>query len=236
MVVFPAIACCLGDDLFDLLLFFMPRHLPWPPYIVPDPTRSRIPEYVWLETLSSEVVDCGTAEVNGLYDGFYWSRKYMTEMGVTLFDSLWQLTEWPLLRFAPSVPATRDRWKHITLTPLINECAAINIVSIIPPFIMSLFFYLELSFAFAPFVRLAADIFTKTQPLVKRCVSAALTIYNMKQVCNMEEILLAWVGAAASLRSGYVPPPPPWYAPPLPAPYPPDDSPPAPPPPPPPLP
>jgi len=174
----PSLPVCIGDDAFDLLVLLLPRHLTWPAHIVPFPMRSGIPEFVWFQALNSEVVDCKSVDVNGMYDVFYWSRQYTREMGFIEYDLFWQVVEWPLLRFAPGTRAARTRWRIVTLSPLINECAAMNVLSIFPPIIISFFFYLIVSFAAMPLLRLAANVYVQSHPLARKFVSLALDIYN----------------------------------------------------------
>jgi len=174
----PYVPVCLGDDLFDLLLLIFPRHLTWPPNIVTDATRESIDEFPWLQTLTAEMVDCGTVGVNGFFDVFYWSRHYFAESGYIVYDWFWQLIEWPLLRFAPGVRETRVRWREVELTPTVNECAVLNGISIIPPLILSGFFYTIVSFAAVPITRVSVQVFQQLLPLLMSFISLALDIYN----------------------------------------------------------
>jgi len=174
----PSVPVCIGDDVFDLILLFFPRHLTWPVHVVPYPHRGTLREFTWFQTLDSEIVDCKTVDVNGLYDVFYWSRQYLRELGFIEYDWFWQVVEWPLLRFSPGTREARKRWRLVTLSPLVNECAALNILSIFPPLIVSFFFYLVVSFAAMPLLRLAATVYVQSHPLIRKFVSLALDIYN----------------------------------------------------------
>jgi hypothetical protein len=179
----PSLPVCIGDDVFDLILLFVPRHLTWPAHIVPYPTRGTLREFAWFQTLDSEIVDCKTADVNGMYDVFYWSRQYFRELGFIEYDWFWQVVEWPLLRFEPGTRAARKRWLLITLTPIVNECAALNVLSMLPPLILSFLFYLVVSFAAMPLLRLAATVYVQSHPLIRKFVSMTLDIYNTYNVC-----------------------------------------------------
>ena len=174
----PYVPVCLGDDLFDLLLLIFPRHLTWPPNIVTDATRESSVEFLWLQTLSAEMVDCGTVGVDGFFDVFYWSRHYFAESGYVVYDWFWQFVEWPILRLAPGARETRVRWLEVELTPLVNECAALNGMSIVPPLILSFFFYTIVSFAAVPMTRVSVQVFSQLLPLFTSFVSLALDIYN----------------------------------------------------------
>jgi hypothetical protein len=174
----PYVPVCLGDDMFDLLLLIFPRHLSWPSNIVTDATRESSVEFPWLHTLSAEMVDCGTVGVNGFFDVFYWSRHYFAESGYVVYDWFWQLVEWPLLRFGPGVRETRVRWQEVELTPTVNECAALNGISIVPPLIISLFFYTIVSFAAVPMTRVSVQVFQQLLPMLSSFISVALDIYN----------------------------------------------------------
>ena len=174
----PFVPVCLGDDMFDLLLLIFPRHLTWPPNIVTDATRETSSEFLWLQTLSAEMVDCSTVGIDGFFDVFYWSRHYFAESGYIVYDWFWQLIEWPLLRFAPGIQETREHWRGADLTPTVNECAALNGISIVPPLILSGFFYTIVSFAAVPMTRVSVHVFSQLLPLVTSFISLALDIYN----------------------------------------------------------
>jgi hypothetical protein len=124
------------------------------------------------------MVDCGTVGVDGFFDVFYWSRHYFAESGYIVYDWFWQLIEWPLLRFAPGIQETRERWRGADLTPTVNECAALNGISIVPPLILSGFFYTIVSFAAVPMTRVSVHVFSQLLPLVTSFISLALDIYN----------------------------------------------------------
>jgi hypothetical protein len=175
MSCLPRVPVCLGDDIFDLVLTIFPRHILWPSALVNHaqrgpPDNSRLP---WLQQLhnNTSIVECDTQGFNEFFDAFFWFREYLQ-------TDWFQTLDYPLVRFVASARTASKKWHGITLTTVINQCGIINAPGVIPPLILSFFFYISLSFLAVPGVRVGARAFTGALPVLKKYVLVILDIYN----------------------------------------------------------
>ena len=174
MSCLPRLPVCLGDDLFDLVTTVFPEHISWPSRIVFNETRGP-PEGVstlpWMQQLrkSTGIENCRDHMFTDLFDPFFWSREYI--------DAPWfSILEWPLIRFNAQAHRISEKWKKINRNEIIDQCGLINVQGVIPPLIISFFFYVALSFATVPGIRVATRAAKRAFPNLRRSVMDLLDL------------------------------------------------------------
>jgi hypothetical protein len=172
---FPRIPVCIGDDAFAVLLFFLPRHIPWSEHLVTNARRVPFAEFVWFEQLSADITNCRNSGFGGFFDVFFWARESARNSALNV---LWFGAEWPLLRLASAAQTSSKEWRVREYTPAIDACGSINMVGIVPPLLLSFLCYLTLTFATVPILRLAVKSTVRVLPWITQTVLAMLDTYN----------------------------------------------------------
>lgn len=171
----PRLPVCLGDDLFDLVTRAFPEHISWPSQIVFNETRGP-PEGVstlpWMQQLgkATGIEDCRAHLFGDLFDPFFWSREYIGS------PPWFAVLEWPLVRFSATAHRISEKWKKVIRNDTIDQCGLINVQGVFPPLIVSFFFYIALSFATVPGIRVGTRAAKRALPNLRRSVMDLLDL------------------------------------------------------------
>jgi len=173
----PKLPVCVGDDMFALATFMFPEHISWPQHTVSNVTRTAMPQFEWFKKLDADIMDCGDVGISDGVDTFFWFREYFIEHALNLPRLVWSVIEWPLVRLVPGIRATSVEWKGRVSTPIVQECALVNVLSVVPLLIASFFFFIVLSFAIVPGLRLAVTILMTFFPTIVATLRGLLDAY-----------------------------------------------------------
>lgn len=171
----PRMPTCLGDDVFDLMVALFPRHISWSPLVVQNASRAPFGEYGWFEQLEGTVSNCEEVGFGGFFDPLFWAREKTRDQG---YELAWNIVEWPLLIVIPGARSTARDWKKRELTPLVDECARLAAVGIVPPVVLSFFAYLTISFAIVPTARFVGKLVVRVFPFAMGTIKTLLDAYN----------------------------------------------------------
>jgi len=155
----PKLPVCVGDDMFALATFMFPEHISWPQHTVSNVTRTAMPQFEWFKKLDADITDCGDVGISDGFDTFFWFREYFIEHALNLPRLVWSVIEWPLVQLVPGIRATSVEWKGRVSTPIVQECALVNVLSVVPLLLVSFFVLLALSFALLPCLRFSMMVF-----------------------------------------------------------------------------
>jgi len=136
-----------------------PEHISWPQHTVSNVTRTAMPQFEWFKKLDADITDCGDVGISDGFDTFFWFREYFIEHALNLPRLVWSVIEWPLVQLVPGIRATSVEWKGRVSTPIVQECALVNVLSVVPLLLVSFFVLLALSFALLPCLRFSMMVF-----------------------------------------------------------------------------
>ena len=166
---------CVLDDVFAMLRAFFPLHVEWSS-VVQNSERTRHPQFPWLLTLNGDedatIVDCHRQGFDDQLDAYFWASK---KIGWTEVSAI---VEWPLVTLWSRARRKRARWREIELTPLIDDCGNLVAIGVVPVVVLSLFFYVAVSFMTVPFVRAGARAISRAKDSVVYFFLFVLELYN----------------------------------------------------------
>ena len=175
MSCLPRLPVCVMDDFFAVLRALLPAHVDWSG-LVTVPERTRHPQFPWLYTLDggggATVVNCREQGFDDQLDAYFWlGGKFGSGDIVTLID-------WPLVSLWSRARRKRAKWRDIERTALVDECGNLVVVGAVPVVVLSLLFYVVMSFATVPCVRAGAKVLMRAKDSVVYFFIGALALYN----------------------------------------------------------
>jgi hypothetical protein len=118
------------------------------------------------------IEDCRDHLFADLFDPFFWSREYIGA------PPWFTVLEWPLIRFSATAHRISEKWKNVIRNDVIDQCGLLNVQGVFPPLIVSFFFYVALSFATVPGIRVGMRAAKRALPNLRQSVLDLLDISN----------------------------------------------------------
>ena len=172
----PRLPVCVMDDFFAILRAMFPAHVDWSG-LVTNPERTRHPEFSWLHTLEggdARIVDCRDQGFDDQLDSYFWLSGKIGPGG----EAITAIVDWPLVTLWSRARRKRAKWRDIERTPLVDDCGNLVTVGAIPIVVLSLVFYVVVSFATVPCIRTGANALARAKETVVYFFVAALALYN----------------------------------------------------------